>query len=203
VLDIGCGSGFYLQQLQQLGWDVYGVEPNPAAAAAAVELLGVPVERIQVQSADEADWPPGHFDLITLSHVLEHLADPRRALSDIHRWLARAGRVRIWVPNVDSLEARLFGKLWFALDVPRHLVHYSPATISRMLSLTGFKVQRLVPEYQASSLSGSLSHLLDAMTRRRRRYVHSSRLYLACVPIASLLLGLGLAASIDVTAAKT
>lgn len=202
VLDIGCGSGAYLQQMQKRGWDVYGIEPSEAAATAAAAALGIRSDRIFVGPAEQADWPANSFHLVTLSHVLEHLPDPQQTLIDIHRWLRPGGRVRIWVPNVESAESRVFGKLWFGLDVPRHLVHYSPTTVRRLLEGSGFEVERIVPEYQGSSLSGSLSHVGDALRRRHRNYRHSASLYYTTLPLASMLLGLGSWASIDVTALK-
>jgi SAM-dependent methyltransferase len=167
-----------------------------------VEALGISSDRIFVGPAEEAEWPAGSFHLVTLSHVLEHLPNPRQTLADIHRWLRPGGRVRIWVPNVESAESRVFGDLWFGLDVPRHLIHYSRTTVRRLLEGAGFDVERMVPEYQGSSLSGSLSHLGRALTRRHRNYHHSSALYLATLPVASILLGLGSWPSIDVTAVK-
>jgi SAM-dependent methyltransferase len=188
--------------MQQLGWEVYGIEPNAAAAAKAAEALCVPTNRMFVGSIHEADWPASNFDLITLSHVLEHLPEPRLALTEIHRWLRADGRVRIWVPNVESAESRLFGALWYGLDVPRHLVHYSPRTVKQLLDDTGFEVERVVPEYQGISLSGSISLAADALLRRRRRYRHSTALYYASLPVASILLGLGTQAWVDISARK-
>jgi SAM-dependent methyltransferase len=188
--------------MQDLGWEVYGIEPSAVAAASAAAALGIEPNRLFVGSADDAAWPANTFHLVTLSHVLEHLPDPRRTLMNIYRWLRPDGRVRIWVPNIESGESRVFGRLWFGLDVPRHLVHYSKATIRRLLEGTGFDIVRIVPEFQASSLSGSISHTSDALRRRRRQYRHSTRLYYATLPLASMLIGLGSSASLDVTAAK-
>jgi SAM-dependent methyltransferase len=209
LLDVGCGAGAYLHQMQQLGWDVYGIEPSPAAATTAAALVLAP-DRIFVGGADEADWPPASFDFVTLSHVLEHLSQPRQTLAKIHRWLRPGGRLRIWVPNIESLESRVFGRLWFGLDVPRHLVHYSPSTVRRLLETSGFAIERMVPEFQGSSLSESLHLVTDAFSRRQRRipsseplyytYRHSAPTYYITLPFASLLLGLGSWPTIDITA---
>jgi hypothetical protein len=80
-------------------------------------------------------------------------------------------------------------------------VHYSPATVRRLLETSGFKVERIVPEYQGSSLRGSLRLVTDALMRHHRSYRHYKRLYYATLPVASLLLGLGNSPCIDVTAA--
>jgi ubiquinone/menaquinone biosynthesis C-methylase UbiE len=188
--------------MQHLGWEVYGIEPNSAAAASAADALRIQPDRLFVGGVEEAEWPANTFHLVTLSHVLEHLPDPQGTLANIYRWLRPDGRVRMWVPNIESAESSAFGKLWFGLDVPRHLIHYSKTTIRRLLEGTGFHIVRIVPECQASSLSGSLSHTGDALRRRRRQYRHSARLYYATMPLASVLLGLGNSASLDVTAVK-
>ena len=202
LLDIGSGAGSYLHQMKELGWRVYGIEPSPAVAAAAARAAGISLDAIFVGSTDEAHWPDATFDLITLSHVLEHLSQPLRTLEKINRWLRPGGMVRIWLPNVESAESRIFAGLWFGLDIPRHLVHYSPATVRQLLQNTGFEVKHLVPEYQGSSLSGSLRLTADALSRRHRSYRHSNLLYYATLPLASLLLSLGNSPTIDVTAKK-
>lgn len=202
ILDVGCGSGAYLQRMQRLGWDVHGIEPSPAAALAARNLLGVSNDRIVVGVAGEIDWPAETFHLVTLAHVLEHLPGPKQMLVEIWRWLRPGGRVRIWVPNIDSVESKVFRSFWFGLDVPRHLVHYSRPRVMSLLDETGFDVERIVPEYQGSSLSGSLWHLGNAISRQRRRYHHSQSLYYAALPFASAFLGMGSWPTIDVTAVK-
>lgn len=202
VLDVGCGAGVFLAELAAAGWNVWGIEPSPDAAAAALARLSVPHERIFVGGVEEADFADGSFDLVTMNHVLEHLVDPAQTLTNIHRWLAPGGRLRIRVPNLGSLESRVFGRLWFGLDVPRHLYHFSRKSLRIMLEGAGFASVRAVPEFQGSSLSGSVSHLVDAVLRRRRDYRHSPAVYHAVLPVASLLVAAGSAASLDVTARR-
>lgn len=200
VLDVGCGTGAFLAELAALGWEPWGIEPVPAAAEAARALLGLPPERIVAAPAETAELPAGHFQLATLSHVLEHVGDPLGVLHRVHGWLAPGGRVRIWLPNVESLEARAFGSLWFGLDLPRHLWHFSPATIRLALERAGFRVRRIVPQFGASSLTGSLKQTADALARRRRDYRDSPRLTRTLLPVYGLTLALGNAPALDVVA---
>lgn len=81
---------------------------------------------------------PGRlFDVIILFHVLEHLNAPMELLSRCARPLRRGGTLIIAVPNARSWQARLFGPMWFHLDVPRHLYHFSLGSLSHTLEAAG------------------------------------------------------------------
>ena len=200
VLDIGCAVGRSLAEFAALGWEVWGIEASSQAAEAARRRLGVPGERIFVGRAEEADFPPESFDLVTAAHVIEHLHDPKAVLSRARSWLREGGMLQVSVPNVASLESRLFGRLWFGLDLPRHLYHFSPRTLRALLEECGFQVERIVPEYQASSLSGSVANAIQALGRRRMPYRYSSFRDYAVLPVASLTVGLGSGGAMVATA---
>jgi SAM-dependent methyltransferase len=202
LLDVGCGTGVYLQAMVNLGWSVRGVEPDAAAAARAAERLGVQPDRIFVGRVEDADFPPETFDLVTMAHVLEHLHHPRGVLERIRRWLRPGGMIRLWLPNFESIESRVFRKLWFGLDVPRHLYHFGPHTIRATLETVGFSVERVVPQYQANTLSGSLRHTVDALLGRQVEARESMVLYYTFLPLAAMLLALGTGGALDVTARK-
>jgi SAM-dependent methyltransferase len=191
VLDIGCGSGRDLAELAVRGWEVWGIEPSPQAAEAARQHLGVGAERIHVGRAEEARFEPASFDLVTAWHVLEHLHDPAAVLRGARAWLRPGGTLQLAVPDVESLESRLFGRRWFGLDLPRHLYHFAPATLGALLERSGFRVLRIVPEYQANSLSGSVA---------RRPYRPSRVRDQAVLPLAALALGLGSGGAMVATA---
>ncbi len=203
LLDIGCGTGVYLEAMANLGWSVRGVEPDAVAAARAAERLRVDPHRIFVGRVEEAEFPPGAFDLVTMGHALEHLHDPRRALEKLHSWLRPGGVLRLWLPDFESLESRVFRQLWFGLDVPRHLYHFGRNTIRAMLEIAGFRVERVVPQYQANTLSGSVRHTVDALIGREVEFRESMPLYYAFLPLATMLLGVGIGGALDVTARRS
>ncbi len=203
LLDVGCGTGVYLQVMANLGWSVHGIEPDEATAAQAAERLGLQLDRIFVGGVEDAEFPLETFELVTMAHVLEHLHDPRTALEEIHRWLRPGGTLRLWLPNFDSIESRVFRQLWFGLDVPRHLYHFGPRTLRATLEGAGFRIERVVPQYQANTLSGSVRHAVDALLGRKVEVRESMPLYYAFLPLATLLLGLGTGGALDVTARKT
>lgn len=135
LLDVGCGSGSFLLTARQCGWQVLGVEPDPKAASQAAALeLEVLTGDIQVL-ADRAHV----FDAITLSHVIEHVHEPRAVLKDCFRLLRPGGLLWLETPNVDSRGHRLFGTQWRGLESPRHLVLFSRRGLQGALEEAGFK----------------------------------------------------------------
>jgi SAM-dependent methyltransferase len=77
----------------------------------------------------DAPFPPASFDVITCFDVLEHLYEPRRVMARVSEWLKPGGIFYVLVPNIDSAEGRAFGSYWHGLELPRHLFHYSPASL--------------------------------------------------------------------------
>lgn len=200
VLDIGAGVGTDLKRLASVGWEPWGIERSPAAAEIARRSLRLWPERILVSAAEDASFRQGFFDLIVMSHVIEHLHDPRGVLARVHHWLSPGGRLIIRCPNVNSLERRVFGHLWTGLDVPRHLYHFSDRTVRHALAVTGFRPIVVRPEYQTYSLRGSISHLCEAKLNRSVGEATSRALHYGCLPLLSVLLALGYSPCLEVVA---
>lgn len=151
VLDIGCGPGVLLNQMRRRGWSTRGTERSPWAAQQARDVLHLDV---RAQDVDELVTEGVTFDTVVLWHVAEHLHAPLETIRGIARLLRPGGILLIAVPNFGSPEARIGRSKWFHLDVPRHLVHFTPATLGAMLGAAGFetvKVTHLVPEYDLFS----------------------------------------------------
>jgi SAM-dependent methyltransferase len=139
VLDIGCGRGLTLKIMQQYGYECYGTELSPFSARAAASI---PKVHIFTRGVLDCHFPGRFFDLVFLWHVLEHLPNPREVLQEIFRVLAPGGVLLLCVPNIESLQARLAGKNWFHLDLPRHLYQYSPGALKTLLASIGFRIDR-------------------------------------------------------------
>jgi len=135
-LDVGCGSGAALGVAAALGWQVAGVEVDEAAAAKARRFTA----RVHAGDLQAAPFAAGEFDLITSFHVLEHVPDPVGAIRRMLGWLAPGGLLVIEVPNAGGLGARLFGRAWSGLELPRHLSHFTPATLARAVEQAGGRV---------------------------------------------------------------
>lgn len=161
ILDVGCGDGSLLKYMQELGWQTYGVEFHDVSARYAREVLGLNVFSGKLA---EADYPEGTFDVITLFHVLEHLADPLKALEKIYALLAQHGVLLIEVPNFGGFEAQIFRSKWARVAAPLHLYHFTPRTLELVLKKSGFTPVRLEfvsPAYKyAAGYSESLRNCL-------------------------------------------
>jgi SAM-dependent methyltransferase len=94
-----------------------------------------------VGAIDQLDFPAASFDLVTFWHVLEHLEDPKLALIEARRILKTDGRLMVAVPNIESLQAWLFGDVWLHLDVPRHRWHFSPRTLAAVADRCGLRIE--------------------------------------------------------------
>lgn len=159
LLDVGCGNGIYLMQLKKLGWDpatqLFGLEfPNEA-------LHHLRDEGINITEGDlyKNNLPENFFDIITLRHVIEHFPDPSSAMEKIHRSLKPGGEVLILAPNFRSMEALfLFREKWHNIDAPRHLFHYTPATMRRLLGKTGFQVEKMHLKKSVAPVVKSFEH---------------------------------------------
>ena len=156
VLDVGCGVGGNLKTLQDQGWDPYGIEISEVAAAHARELVTGNIHRGTLESAP---FPPQSFDLVFMSHSLEHLPSPVDALRRVHRLLKDDGLLAISVPNVNSLEFKLFGRWWFPLDPPRHFYHFDRCSLSGIIAQAGFRLYRFRTGVSAIYLMASLDRV--------------------------------------------
>jgi SAM-dependent methyltransferase len=156
LLDVGCASGKFLRQMTAVGWTCAGIELDPGAAALARRVTP------DVFTGDPLDAPfaPAGFDLVTAFHVLEHLPDPLGVLRRMLAWLAPGGAVVIEVPNAGGAGARLFGRYWSGLDQPRHLVHFTPATMAALAEQAGGRVVSATHRTKPRYLIRSLRHLL-------------------------------------------
>jgi 2-polyprenyl-3-methyl-5-hydroxy-6-metoxy-1,4-benzoquinol methylase len=139
VLDIGCGDGTLLAALAARGFTCIGTE-LPGRYPRRPAIPGVTV----VETADVADLhlADGSCRLVVLRHALEHLRDPAATLREARRLLAQSGRLVIAVPNLASWQSRRAGARWVHLDIPRHLVHFTPATLQALVRGAGFRIER-------------------------------------------------------------
>lgn len=136
LLDVGCATGKFLHAMAAVGWRVAGIELDAAAAAKARTVTP------DLFAGDPLDAPfaPGSFDVVTSYHVVEHLPRPRATLRRILEWLAPGGLAIVEVPNVAGIGGRVFGRYWSGLDFPRHLIHFTPRTMSAMVERAGGRV---------------------------------------------------------------
>ncbi len=139
ILDVGCGAGIFLNAMKRKGWEINGTEPSAIARENAERLLQQPV----FQSLEVL--PEKKFDVITLWHVLEHIADLPVTMQQIKRLLKPGGVLYIGLPNYNSFDAQKYGAYWAGYDVPRHLWHFNTQSMTAFLKKQDYTLIRMVP----------------------------------------------------------
>lgn len=186
MIEIGCASGSFLATMRDRGWQVAGIEPSPYAANRAREQ-GFDV---YTGMLDDAPEPAAAVDLVVGWMVFEHLHRPRDALARLRDWMAPSGWLALSVPDFASIEARLFGDAWWALDVPRHLHHFTPATLRQMLDAEGWVVERTMHQRTLANTAASLGHLLEDAGAQslgaRMRNAPAGRWVYATAPLSAI-----------------
>lgn len=135
LLDVGCGSGALLERLGQLGWRTEGVDLDELAVRTA-RKRGL---RVHLGTLEDQSYPNASFDAVTMSHVIEHVHDPRALLRECHRVLKAGGRLVVVTPNIRSLGHRRFKAAWRGLEPPRHLQILTPSALLDLTERTGFR----------------------------------------------------------------
>lgn len=135
-LDVGCGSGASLGVARALGWQVAGIEIDAPAAEKARRYS----DEIHVGDVLSAPFASARFDVVTVLHVLEHVPDPVAVTRRMLAWLAPGGLLVIEVPNAGGLGASLFGRAWSGLELPRHLSHFTPETLTAAVERAGGRI---------------------------------------------------------------
>jgi len=175
LLDVGCGSGTLLGLLRRKGFDVIGFDASHEAAAVAKASHNVNV--VTGWRLQDGNFADSAFDVVSLFHVVEHVAEPRELLLEVRRLLHSRGKVILQVPNIESWQFKVCGIRWHGLDVPRHVINYSTRSVQRLLSDSGFRVCRTRHfnlRDNAPALASSLFPSLDPIRRsvRQRRTNH-------------------------------
>jgi 2-polyprenyl-3-methyl-5-hydroxy-6-metoxy-1,4-benzoquinol methylase len=139
MLEVGCYTGIFMKAAVEAGWTVEGIELSNWAAEIA---RGLEIGTVYDEPLDRLQLPVNHYDVIVMWDVIEHLAQPVRLLSDVHRLLKPGGVLAISTHLVDSMAVRIMGTRYpFFMDM--HVVHFSRATIRRMLEEQGFHLLRI------------------------------------------------------------
>lgn len=138
VLDVGAGTGDFLQFCNANQWSVSGIEPSDNARAIANKKSIVLKENLN-------DLADKKFDAITLWHVLEHVENLADYIKTLKTLLKPNGRIVIAVPNYKSYDAKLYKEYWAAFDVPRHLWHFSQNSIHKLFGTIHMEVEKTLP----------------------------------------------------------
>lgn len=156
LLDVGFGDGSFLELAQSAGWRVAGADADPVAVEAALKR-GLSV---RLGFIDAFADMPASFDVITLSHVIEHVHDPKRLTTQVYGLLKPGGIVWIDTPNIDSYGHRRFGRHWRGLEPPRHLVIFNWKALESVLRAEGFSDLRRLTRHDVYGHVAVNSHAI-------------------------------------------
>jgi len=153
ILDIGCGTGELLNYFKNNNWEVSGVEPNDTARAFANKKFNIDISKEEALE----ELTPNSFDIISMWHVLEHVYDLHNRLMQISKLLKKEGTIFIALPNLDSPDSKKYKEYWSAIDVPRHLYHFTQQSFENLISKHNMKLVHAEPmkfdSYYVSMLS--------------------------------------------------
>ncbi len=155
ILDVGAGDGTLVDALVSRGRETVGLERG----AMREDFVDLSIEEVKGKWAAVVFW-----------HSLEHLPDPRGAITAAARLLLPGGVVIVGVPNTDSLQARIFGDRWLHLDMPRHLVHLSTQSLTEGLERAGLRIERVSYLRAGQNVIGWLAGLVGSLPGRLDLY---------------------------------
>lgn len=140
LLDVGCGTGMFLNVCREDGWKVNGIEPDGGARQIAEEI-----NKASIKTEILSSFKNETFDIITMWHVLEHVHLLNETVDWLKERLSENGYLIIAVPNHESKDAEIYREHWAAYDVPRHLYHFSQKSIKQLFEQKGFSLKETLP----------------------------------------------------------
>ncbi len=190
ILDIGSGTGDFLNACKTDGWKTMGVEPSKIARDLSIKKHKLVIkEESEIGTIEEKS-----FEIISLWHVLEHVPDLNNRIKEIEKLLKKDGTLIIAVPNRTSYDAKVYIQNWAGYDVPRHLYHFSPSDIKKLFENYGFEIVKIKPmlfdAYYVSLLSekiktgktnfikGMLNGLISNLLAIKNKNTCSSQIYI-------------------------
>jgi len=187
LLDIGCGTGHFLNECKTNGWSVLGLEPDADARSFTKEKFGI--ETLPVEELYERE--KSSFDVITMWHVLEHVYHLKKDVRQISGLIKPGGFLIIAVPNRESWDARNYKELWAAYDVPRHLYHFSEKNVIELMKQFDLKHQKTLPmkfdsfyvsmlseKYRKGSLFKAMVNGFRSNLKAKSGFGYSSQIYI-------------------------
>ncbi len=139
ILDIGAGTGYFLSSLKNNAWKVLGFEPEKNARKIAKEKHDIEL----ITDFEPLFKEEKKFDAISMWHVLEHVHELNLYFDYFKKLLKEDGKIFIAVPNYTSFDGEFYKEKWAALDLPKHLWHFSPKSFKVLAEKHGFELEKM------------------------------------------------------------
>ena len=149
IADLGCWTGFLLDEARQRGWQPLGIEPSAFASSYARDTLKLDV---RTETLAEAQLEPGAFNAIVMGDVIEHLPDPGAALDKAADALAADGALALMLPDAGSRLARAMGRRWWSV-LPTHVQYFTRASLLTLLARHGYVPRHVGTQPKAFSVA--------------------------------------------------
>jgi SAM-dependent methyltransferase len=182
LLEIGAGLGYLVRVAARRGWEAIGLEVSEFAANYARHTLGADV---RAQRLEEAGFREACFDAVVMRDVLEHVRDPRAVLAEARRVLRPGGVLSLSVPSFACVARRLAGPAWRHLRPEQHLFQFTPETLRRLLSETGFELREAESRYDSPSTRQAYAGPTSAAARRRLAWYAALRGDIVFLPLGT------------------
>ncbi len=171
LLEVGCGTGFFLDEARKAGFEVIGVELSGFGAKYAQEKLRLNVKQGKLL---EQNFASQSFDVVCMWDVLEHLPDPLADMKEVRRLLKPGGKLLLSTGNAQSAMAKLSGANWHLYTLPEHLFFFTPYSVEALLKKAGFSVIKI---------SHPALHLpISYLAERLRKTLHLPTGFLIRIP---------------------
>ena len=185
LLDFGCGVGGFVAKMKAAGWQAEGMDLSEDAVRVGRQAALT----MHLGTLPGAELEEGAYDALTMWQALEHVPSPTATLKAAWRMVRPGGRLLVAVPRFDSLQRDWFGPAWFPLDLPRHLTHFTRATLERQIDSAGFEVERTWPVRRPANIRHSFAYLADDTGKALHRKLARSRMIVGMMSLWSLLRG--------------
>lgn len=139
LLDVGCGDGSFMSLAESRGWRTFGIDTD----SLAVEKCLMNGLQASVGDITMVSLKDNYYDVVTCSHVIEHVHDPLLFLSIVTSKIKKGGILWIQTPNIKSLGHQYFNEYWRGLEVPRHLVIFNVNSLERLLQNLGYEIKQM------------------------------------------------------------
>lgn len=162
ILDIGCSFGAFIKTAKNTGWQAYGIEISKHMADFTKRKMQLNVFH---GTLEEAKYPKGFFDVITMFDVLEHVPNPRKTIKECNKILKNNGLLVIQTPAIDSLYSKIRGKKWDYYGL-QHLNYFSKKTMNTLLGKNNFIIKKIYYGDEIGFLTSIRSHLLNKENKK-------------------------------------